>query len=420
LAVVGRRKHLTGLKRISERLDRPSSHTARGELLFLAPGDVTKGRVEPISWMRTCEAYALAGLDVTLVTLRMRRPDAVPDHELWSHYGIDRLFTIRTAPTLLESNAPTWQFRVSAGSVATALALLTLPRVAASSARRLVAHARAPVLLAPFVALSRALPVSRRPLLVLETHSLPTSANGWIVRSADLVVVNSEKLAADIQAACRLDAGRVLHAPLPPFNPVRPHPKHLVRERLSIDADAAVACYTGKMTQEHNDFLLLAAERAARKIDRFRMLLVGGNPEILEWTRRRARELEISDSIILTGFVAPATVELYQSAADVLVYHMPTSMGIFSYTTPAKCYEYQAAERPIVATDFPLFQEVFGEDGERAMRVTDRTPAGLAEGIVRVVSLPDSGHAMTVRGAAFVRDRTWAARTEAILQALGV
>src|SRR5437870_2653090 len=46
-------------------------------LIFLAPGDVSKGRVEPISWMRTCEAYAGHGLEVTLTTLRTRRPDSV-------------------------------------------------------------------------------------------------------------------------------------------------------------------------------------------------------------------------------------------------------------------------------------------------------------------------------------------------------
>lgn len=411
---------MTRVQANSESRSRRTPATARGEVLFLAPGDVAKGRVEPISWMRTCEAYAQAGLTVTLVTLRVRRPDAVRDDDLWSHYGIERSFTIRTAPTQLASNAPTWQFRAWAGAVGIALALSTLSRVALRSARHLIIHARAPVLIAPFVLLSRALPIARRPLLVFETHALPKRANSWIVRSVDLVVVNSDKLAADIRLFCRVDADRVLHAPLPPFNPVHPHPKDFARKRLGLDARAVIACYTGKMTQDHNDFLLLAAKQAARHVEHFRMLLVGGNPEILEWTRKRTRELGLSDSIILTGFVAPATVGLYQSAADVLVYHMPSSMGIFPYTTPAKAYEYQAVERPIVATDFPLFEEVFGGDGERAIRVTDRTPSGLADGIARALTLSKTERAMTARGADFVRDRTWAARTKAILEALGV
>ena len=58
------------------------------DLLFLAPGDVRKARVEPISWMRTCEAFAARGLRVTLVTLRVRYPDAVNREAIWDHFGI--------------------------------------------------------------------------------------------------------------------------------------------------------------------------------------------------------------------------------------------------------------------------------------------------------------------------------------------
>jgi len=207
---------------------------------------------------------------------------------------------------------------------------------------------------------------------------------------------------------------------LPPFNPVHPGSKQLARNRLGLDKDAAVACYTGKLTRDHNEFFLAAAAEAARRIKGFRLLLVGGNPEIVDWTRRRALELRAENVVTLTGFVPPADVSTYQSAADVLVYHMPDTVGIFPYTTPAKGYEYQAMQRPIVATDFPLFEEVFGPDGERAIRVKDRTPNGFAEGIASAFALDDQGRAMTERAASFAQGRTWARRAEAILDALGV
>jgi hypothetical protein len=64
------------------------------EVIFLAPGDVAKGRVEPISWMQTCRAYADQGFDVSLVTLRVRRPDGVARPAIWRHYGLKPSFNI--------------------------------------------------------------------------------------------------------------------------------------------------------------------------------------------------------------------------------------------------------------------------------------------------------------------------------------
>jgi glycosyltransferase involved in cell wall biosynthesis len=274
-------------------------------------------------------------------------------------------------------------------------------------------------MLAPFAALHGLVPRRHRPRLVFETHALPAASNGWIVRNADLVVVNSAKLRSDVIRQFGLAGDRVLHAPLPPFNSVQPVEKAAARLRLGLPADASIACYTGKLTRELIEFLLDTARVTAGRVAGFRLLLVGGNPDILDWTRRRIELLGLEDVVTLAGFVAPRDVGVYQSAADALVYHMPASVGIFPYTTPAKAYEYQAMERAIVATDFPLFAEVFGDDGERAIKAADRTPEGFAHGIASALALPDGGRAMIERGAAFVRGRTWANRTAGIVEAVG-
>lgn len=388
-------------------------------VLFLAPGDVSKGRVEPISWMQTCHAYAERGADVTLVTLRVRRPDAISKDSVWEHFGLDRSFRIVKVPTLLGNNAPTFWFRLWAGLSSLGLALFTVLRQVLRP-NTVVVHARTPVLAAPLILARRLLPKRRRPLLVFETHTLPTTANGWIVRRVDLVVVNSQKLALDVGREFSLPPERILFAPLGPYNQVRRHDKTAARAELALPREATIACYAGKMTEDHNEFLLAAAAELADKVPRFLLLLVGGNPRILEWTRQRVTQLGLGESVILTGFVAPSAVDLYLAAADVLVYHMPSSLSIFPYCTPAKGYDYQAAHRPIVGTDIPLFEEVFGPDGERAIRVTERTPQALSDGVVRALELKDGGRAMVERAAAWIKERTWERRTDSILRALGV
>lgn len=389
----------------------------QGEVLFIAPGDVGKGRVEPISWMQTCAAYAQKGLDVTLVSLRISRPDAVPPGEVWRHYGLDPTFRLLVAPTRLDRDSSTAASRAWSGLFALSFAIRTFLRQALRP-RRVIVHTRLPVLALPFVLTRLLLPPSRRPQVILETHVMPRASHGWVLRRVDLVVTNSQKLADEIVAGFEVEPKRVLHAPLPPFNRVSAKDRKAARAMLQLPESARIACYAGKLTEEHCEFLLRLARELA-PVPEVRLLIVGGNPEILEWTRNRARELRVADSVILAGFVDPSSVEDYLAAADVLVYHMPETMTIYPYCTPAKAYEYQAAERPIVATDLPLFEEVFGQDGERAIRVQERTPEAVAARVLEAFALGNDGRAMAGRAGLWVGGRTWERRAEAILEALG-
>ena len=108
----------------------------------------------------------------------------------------------------------------------------------------------------------------------------------------------------------------------------------------------------------------------------------------------------------------------YQAAADVLVFHMSDRLTHWEYCTPAKAFEYMVARRPIVATDLPRFDEVFGADGERAVRARRRSPEALAEGIAGLLEGDGDAGAMVERAASFVAGRTWEARTRAVLDAL--
>lgn len=389
---------------------------AKDVVLFLAPGDVAKGRVEPISWMQTCTAYAEKGLEVTLVSLKIRRPDAVTTGAVWRHYGLDPTFRLVVIPTRLHRDSSTAATRTWAGATAIVVAFHTLLRQIVRP-RRVIIHTRLPVLAAPFVLTAWLLPRSRRPRLILETHVLPRTSHGWVLRRVDLVVTNSQKLADEITAKLVVPAERVVHAPLPPFNYVEAKDKAAARVALDLP-DVPIACYAGKLTQQQSEFLLRLAVELAGTTPEIRLLIVGGNPEILEWTRSRAVELAVTDFVLLAGFVDPSRVEDYLASADVLVYHMPATMAIFPYCTPAKGYEYQAAQRPIVATDLPLFEEVFGPDRDRAIRVHERTPEAVADRVREAFALGDEGQAMAARAAAWISERTWERRAEAILDAL--
>ena len=394
-------------------------HVGRGaaRLVFLAPGDVGKGRVEPISWMQTCRAFADAGWDVELVTLRVARPDSIQPEAVWRHFGVPARFAIRVLPTPLRHEASVRAFRLWGGAAAAAYAVWQAVRQLVAP-RRLVVYARSPVLALPFVALRRVLRGARRPRLIFEAHALPARSSAVVVRAADLVVVNSRHLLEELPRAFDVPPGRVVHAPLGPFNPVRRHERDAARAAVGLPRDGVLACYSGKLVRDQNEFLLQTAVRLRSRLPDARLVLVGGNPGILEWTRRRVQELGLDDAVVLTGFVDPPRVELYQSSADVLVFHMDSALEHWAYATPAKAYEYMAVGRPVVATDLPLGDEVFGPDGERAVRVRERDPDALAAAVADVLARPEEAAAMAVRAAQWARGRTWDSRVRTILDAL--
>jgi glycosyltransferase involved in cell wall biosynthesis len=385
----------------------------RPRLLFLAPGDARKARVEPISWMRTCEAFARRGFDVTLLTIRSKsHGDGVGRQDIWRHFDMEPSFNI------VEFNPPSGpvasirQFRLW-GALSTTLQALALLARQWTRPTPVVVYSRAPVLSLPFIAIRWLLPRGRRPRLVAESHVLLDDSLAAIIRRADLLVVTSERLRRDAQQ--QLEGLQVESIPLGPFNPIEPIDRDVARRELGLPADATFVCYSGKMIHQQLEFFVDVAEGLAELDPPVRLLLVGGNPDILPVYQRRFEERGVADTVQLTGFVEPRYIPLYQSAADVLLFHMAEELLHWEYCTPAKGFEYQAARRPIVATDLPLFDEVFGD---RAIRVPDRTPAGVVGAVERILREPDAAVAMTDRAATWIADRTWQWRVDSVLAVL--
>lgn len=388
-------------------------------VVFLAPNDVRKGRVEPIEWMRMCEAFAERGLDVQLVTPGISFPERIALDAVWEHFAIPRTFDISIIPTPFRGQPPKQLFRLWMGIASLGLAIAGLLRGLASSTPT-VAYTRLPVLIAPWAALSVLLPRRLRPMLVLETHSLPPRTTARLLRRMDLVVVNSRRLKDDLSQLFGIPCERIVHAPLARHVPFRKREKGEARTELGLPAEAVIACHAGKMLKTQIELLLQTACRMRKRVAGFRLLLVGGNPAILEWTRMRVRSLDIEDVVILAGFVPPAQVETFLAASDVLLQHMARSSRIFEYTTPGKSYDYMSAERPIVATDIPLFEEVFGGDGDRAIRVLEHDPGAFADGVLRALSLEDGGRGMAERAVAYVAELSWERRVDSVLEALRI
>jgi glycosyltransferase involved in cell wall biosynthesis len=82
--------------------------------------------------------------------------------------------------------------------------------------------------------------------------------------------------------------------------------------------------------------------------------------------------------------------------------------------SPLKMFEYMAAGRPIVATDFPVVREVL-RDGETAVLVPPDNAEALGEGIQRVLVSPGLCQRVARGARDAAQGYSWNARARTIL-----
>ena len=187
------------------------------------------------------------------------------------------------------------------------------------------------------------------------------------------------------------------------------------RKTLGLPAGQAVVChsghlYPGRGIEETLDALTLLPEVL--------LLLVGGTADDIERLRAHAAARGVQDRVRFEGTVPNGKVPLYLYAADALVMPYTSRTPTVRAMSPLKMFEYMAAGRPIVATDFPVVREVL-RDGENALLVPPDSAESIAAGIRRVLDDPDLAGRIALRAGQDVREYAWERRAEKILDVLG-
>jgi glycosyltransferase involved in cell wall biosynthesis len=157
--------------------------------------------------------------------------------------------------------------------------------------------------------------------------------------------------------------------------------------------------------------------RALTQIPAARLLFAGGKSADVERVRAVAAAQGLADRVRFEGMVPNGRIPLYLWAADVLVMPYTSRTPIMGSISPMKMFEYMAAQRPIVSTDFPTLREVL-RDGENAVLVAPGNPPALAAGIRRVLGDPGLGEKISRQARREVDDFTWERRAEKIMGVL--
>lgn len=363
-------------------------HPSNTSLLYLAPGDVLKGRVEPTIWMRMCQAYGDLGLDVELVSLYTHRSENVARNEIFRHYGIDQPgFNLSILPTPFFGDSPLWWYRGWTAALNLAHGFIR------SSVRRerhrpnLVFYARGPAAMYPYLLLRPLFARKTRTSYFVETHSfLLGKGSQKVLRAMDGIVVSSKKLAHDMEAGLGIPRENLQVAYLASNSNASGLNQAQARCRLGLSQDKRYITYTGKLVLSELRLILEAAKTVQSAMPDVEFLFVGGNPKILPLCREEADQRSLKN-VRFTGFISPAEVAAYQEASDILIVYLVNDRNIIDYITPSKIFDYLRAGRPIVLSDYPILHEIL-EDGVNALFVKPHAPAELASALQRVLSDP--------------------------------
>jgi glycosyltransferase involved in cell wall biosynthesis len=152
-----------------------------------------------------------------------------------------------------------------------------------------------------------------------------------------------------------------------------------VRARHGIDPATKLVVYTGSFVPlQALDMLVAAAPRICERVAGVKFLLVGGTREDVEALRALCGKLNVAERFILEENRPQVEMRGYLAAADVLV--SPRFAGI---NPPGKLFGYLSAEKPVVATDTPVHNQLL--DSSCAI-LTEPSAEKFADGVVAALT----------------------------------
>jgi len=398
------------------------------KLIYTANARIPSEKAHPYQIVQMCEAFADAGVAVTLLYASRRNLPELCTDDVWGFYGVKRNFVAERLWVLdlhplarhLGPLARVWD-GLSALLVMLTYnlsLLLRLPRE-----RKAVIYSRDPLSLV----LIAALWPRWAGRLFLEVHTYPATNIGiwlrrWLVgRIAGWVVITNHL--RQRYEALGIPADRLLVAP----DGIRRARFEVKgdrtdwRAKIGWPVDAFIVGYMGRfhtlgMDKGLSDLveavILLAGDQSAHPV---RLGLVGGPAEAVEGLRARFRTAGLPDEMVLYAGQVPATaVPNYLRAFDVCAMPFPWTEHFAYYASPMKLFEYMASGVPIVATDLPSTAEII-RNGENGLLTPPSDPIGLAGALRRLRHDPELARRLADQAARDVGNYTWDARARRIL-----
>lgn len=350
--------------------------------------------------MKMCSAFAKLGVETTLVVPSHRtsqQASQIAPEEIWTFYAVPENFRVAWLPFPY----PSRRLQRSVHSVAVALY--------AKRKQISFVYTRS-----EWVAL---LLVRLGISVALEVHNIHQGfLQHWLAHTARtypqwLAAICVSQALADELSRLGFPDQKLLVAPdgvdLDRFSPVRS--KAAARAVLQLPEGPVVGHVGHLYAGRGIEHLLSCAEALPATI----FMLVGGRPEDVVRYEQQARTRGVHN-VHFTGVTPNHLIPTYLYASDILLMPYTAETPTHRYMSPMKMFEYMAAGRPIIASDFPVLREVL-HPGENSLLVTPSDPQALLEAIIRLQADPQLAERLGQQARHDVEPFTWERRASRII-----
>jgi len=361
-------------------------------LLYVSGSSIPAPAANTVQTLRTCEALAARGANVTLIA---KCGDAASsDDDIWRRYGLTTRFELR---------------RVRFTSRFSIVRLLEVTHRALTELRPDVVYGRY------VYALLWAAVCGAR--VAYEVHALP---GVWWKRVAESLLFASPRLVSVIAISRALEDAYRLRYPR-------------LTDRLVVVPDAAVdpgmservpfAKAPFRIGYAGGNYRGRGVERVvdlAHRLPALEFHLIGCSAADL-----RAQLGVLPENLTCHGYVAPNAVAGLLAGMDALIAPYASRVAVFGgggdiskWMSPLKIFEYMASGRPFVVTNLPVLREVLS-DGSNCLLARSDDPAEW-EGLLRgLVERPELARRLGACARSdFVAAHTWTKRAQRIEEAL--
>jgi len=363
------------------------------KLTYVANMRLPTEKAHGVQIMKMCEAFAREGVEVELIVPRRRNN---LKNDPFEYYGVDRVFSIKTLPTVdLVGIIP----RLGLWIEATVFSFFLIFYL---RGRKEIIYSRDNISLY-FLSFffshlfweshvgSWNFVVRRVVKKVDGIISITEGGKNFIVEkgvSPDEVIV----------ARDGVDIGKF------DVNVTRKE----ARELLGLPLDKYIAMYVGLFDDWKGYRVLLQAAQSLKEKG-VEVVMVGG-------TASQVKELEKQyPHVHFMGYRAYTALPVNQKAADALVLPNSAHSKVSkTFTSPLKLFSYMVSGRPIVASNIPALREVL-TDGSNAVLVEPDDAQALEDGILKVIHDNELSQKIAVTAFEDVKKYTWQKRAQKIL-----